>query len=260
MIEILHKPRKRSRFLRFWRPYRPKVFAIFAFRYDAHLVPAFLQNIEPFVDGWVSYDDRKSTKPLTTDPERQIPMIEAAHAAGADWILALDPDHRVEDRFTDKIDELTSERGRFAWSFRLREMYSPTEYRTDGLWGKKRRRRLYPIYDDLFPIAERGSFPTAAFHASFVPNGYGTRQSGVNIYHLKMLTAERRKARRDIYKAVDPGMDFQTVGYDYLADDTGAEFKSIRPGREYSPPHVEDGGLWMPEPAQVVNSETYRDQ
>ena len=39
----------------------------------------------------------------------------------------------------------------------------------------------------------------------------------------------------------------QQLGYDYLADDAGAEFEAIPHGREYTPAHHEDGGLWMPQ-------------
>ena len=36
------------------------------------------------------------------------------------------------------------------------------------------------------------------------------------------------------------------VGHDYLANDDGLRLKRIGVGREYDPPHDEDGGLWMP--------------
>ncbi|MHB9448567.1 hypothetical protein ACYG9R_17570 [Mesorhizobium sp. RSR565B] len=39
------------------------------------------------------------------------------------------------------------------------------------------------------------------------------------------------------------------MGYDYLADEAGAVFEQIPPGRDYHPPHVDDGGLWMAVPA-----------
>jgi hypothetical protein len=59
-----------------------------------------------------------------------------------------------------------------------------------------------------------------------------------------MLTPERRQARSRLYKLLDPENRFQPIGYDYLADDLGATFETIPPGREYLPPHEEDGGLW----------------
>ena len=76
---------------------------------------------------------------------------------------------------------------------------------------------------------------------------YRILDSGLNLYHLKMITRARREARRDLYNRLDPDRRFQPIGYDYLADDQGAVLKPIRPGREYHPPHNDDGGLWMPE-------------
>ena len=251
-IEISLRPRPKRRGWRFWFTPHPKVIAVFAFRYDAHLVPGLLQNIEPFIDGWVSYDDRANTAPPTTEPQRRHALIEAAHAAGANWILAVDPDERFEDRLKDRMVELTAKRGRFAWSFNFREMYSPTEYRVDGLWGRKRQRRLFPIFDGLFPIAERHSFSTKPFHGEWAPNGYKIRHSHVNLYHLKMIAPARREARRDLYNALDPDREFQKIGYDYLADETGARFERMAPQRAYSPPHIDDGGLWMADPAKIV--------
>lgn len=251
-IEISLRPRPKRRGWRFWYARQPNVIAIFAFRYDAHLVPGLLQNIEPSIDGWVSYDDRTSVNPPTTEPQRRRVLMEAAHAAGANWILAVDPDERFEEGLKDRIPQLTAKRGRFAWSFNFREMYSPTEYRVDGLWGAKRRRRLFPIFDDLFPIAERRSFSTKLLHREWAPKGYKTRHSQLNLYHLKMIAPARREARRDLYNALDPGREFQKIGYDYLADETGARFERIPPQRAYSPPHVEDGGLWMPDPTKIA--------
>lgn len=251
-IEISLNPRPPLRRWRYWRAARPKVIAVFAFRYDAHLVPGLLQNISPFVDGWVSYDDRERQNAISTDPQRRHPLIEAAHAAGAEWILAADPDERFEDRLKEKIDRLTAVRDRIAWSFRFRELYSPGEYRVDGEWAKKRQKKLFAVFDDLFPIAARRSFPEKPFHGEWTPKGYERRLADVNVYHLKMIARARREARRDLYTALDPDRKMQAIGYDYLADETGAEFERIAPERAYSPPHVEDGGLWMPDPAKIA--------
>ncbi|MDX8451038.1 hypothetical protein, partial [Mesorhizobium captivum] len=54
-----------------------------------------------------------------------------------------------------------------------------------------------------------------------------------------------RAARRDLYNLLDPDRRLQQVGYDYLADETGAVLEAIPPGRDYFPAHTDDGGLWM---------------
>ncbi len=68
-----------------------------------------------------------------------------------------------------------------------------------------------------------------------------------------MITPERRQARAALYNHLDPDRRMQRIGYDYLADDRGAEFERIAPDRAYLPAHREDGGLWMP----VVQAAAY---
>jgi hypothetical protein len=56
---------------------------------------------------------------------------------------------------------------------------------------------------------------------------YPLKKTDLNIYHLKMITKERRSARRDLYNALDPKLAFQAIGYGYLADDDGAVLERI---------------------------------
>lgn len=223
----------------------PKVMAVFSYRYDAHLVPALIENLTPFVDGWVSLDDRANPNPMSDDPTRQARLLETAHAAGADWVLAVDPDERYEARLEQVMPVLTAVKLPIAWSFRLREMYTPDSYRTDGVWGQKRQTRLFPLFDDLFPVAQSGRFGRKDFHGPWYPSGYLKRRTDIDLYHLKMIDPARRAHRRDVYKALDPTNRLQSIGYDYLADESGCVLTPIPRGRSYHPPHVEDGGVWM---------------
>ena len=86
---------------------RPNVVAIFSFRYDAHLVPDLITNIAPVVDGWVAYDDRASTEVFSNEWVRRKALIETAQSLGARWILAIDPDERVERRLANRLPRLT---------------------------------------------------------------------------------------------------------------------------------------------------------
>lgn len=230
---------------------RPTVLAVFSYRYDAHLVPDLLANIEPIVDGWVSWDDRNATASFTGDTERRKVLIEAAHKAGAQWILAVDPDERFEVGTAARLRQLVRMPGAVCWTFELREMYTPTAYRVDGVWGRKRQKRLFPVFDNQFPIAEKGTFGSNPLHDAWVPPSYRTLNSRLNLYHLKMIDPARRAARRDLYNALDPDRRYQKIGYDYLADDTGLELEEIPPGRRYLPPHTDDSGLWMADPARL---------
>jgi hypothetical protein len=73
------------------------------------------------------------------------------------------------------------------------------------------------------------------------------RVADYNIYHLKMMTPERRRGRRDLYKHLDPDRQIQQMGYDYLADEEGLELETVPFGRDFRPSYEEDNGLWMAE-------------
>ncbi|MFO1017928.1 MAG: hypothetical protein U1E03_10045 [Hyphomonadaceae bacterium] len=220
---------------------RPDVLAVFSFRYDAHLVPALLANIEPMVDGWVFYDDRAGEGVFSNEVRRRTLLLNAARDAGARWALAVDPDERFEAPLASHLRALTAHPGR-CYSFALREMYSPTAYRIDGVWGGKRQARLLSLEQGVIVPEGDLHLPWSRFvgHAR-------VEHTDFNLYHLKMITRARRVARAALYNHLDPNGAMQQLGYDYLADDAGAEFEAIPHGREYTPAHHEDGGLWMPQ-------------
>lgn len=225
---------------RFKRKQAPRIIAIFSFRYDYHLVGDLIANIEPMVDGWASFDDRRSEQAFSFEPQRRRDLVKAAAALGADYILGIDPDERLEQRAATRLRQLAAAGPLRAWSFRLRELYAPDLYRVDGVWGRKRQFRLFPV----FPAEE---LTGPELHGRWFPDRFERGNTGLNLYHLKMIAPRRRQARRDLYKRLDRECRFQKIGYDYLTDEEGAEFETIAPGRRYLPEHVDDGGLWMPE-------------
>ncbi len=225
MLTVEVPAKKRSGVAGLWRP---MIVAVFSYRYDRHLVPDLIANIAPLVDGWISWDDRQSDEAFSSDTGRRQVLIEAAHAAGAQWVLAVDPDERFEVDAASRIRWLARMPGEVCWTFELKEMYTPTAYRSDGIWGRKRQKRLFPIFDHQFPIPARGSFTSNPLHDAWVPKSYRTLHSRLNLYHLKMIDPARRVARRDLYNALDPAWQYQKVGYDYLADEAGATFEEIR--------------------------------
>lgn len=217
-----------------------RVVAVFSFRYDAHLVPALIANITPFVDGWIVYDDRGASSVFSGEVQRRTALLNAAREAGAAWALAIDPDERFEVALAGKMPDLLGHASARAHTFPLRELYSPAHYRVDGVWGIKRQARLLSLSEGIVT-------PPGDLHlswASFIPNAY-PNDTDINLYHLKMITPERRKARAALYNHLDPNGVMQTIGYDYLADETGMELEAIGTERGYLPPHQEDGGLWM---------------
>ena len=227
-------------------PGEPMVLAAFSFRHDAHLVPDLIENIRPGVHGIVTWDDRGSAEALSDEMARRQSLLAAARGLGADWLLTPDPDERFERGIADWLPELLAEGDRLLWSFLLHEMFSPTEIRTDGLWGRKTVMRL-------FPLAAARIDPSRALHGPWVADDsrWVHRTSGIGLYHLRMASPIRRKLRRDLYAAADPARAFQVVGYDYLADERGMVLEPVSVSRGFHPPFSEDHGLWSPDPGQL---------
>lgn len=221
----------------------PRVMAVFSYRYDAHLVPDLIANVAPMTDGWVAWDDTGGGDLFGDEVKRRRALLVAAREAGASWALAVDPDERFEAALAADIDRLIAIDEPVAYTFALRELYGPLEYRVDGLWGEKCQARLLYLgggVTDSTPERLHSSW------AWFVP-GHELRPTRFNLYHLKMIAPRRRLARARLYRHLDPASQWQAIGYDYLADESGARFEAIPPGREYQPPHVDDDELWMPE-------------
>jgi hypothetical protein len=60
----------------------------------------------------------------------------------------------------------------------------------------------------------------------------------VNVYHLRMIDEERRVQRRDFYNRIDPEGAYQSIGYDYMTDETGLVVEEIPEGRGFHPAYV----------------------
>lgn len=225
---------------------QPRILAVFSYRYDAHLVPDFLENIRPGVHGYVAWDDRSAEAALSDEPTRRARLFAAARDLGADWQLAPDPDERLERGFAGYLPGLIAQGDRMVWNFILREMFDNAHVRTDGPWGGKSKVILFPM--DAAKID-----PQALLHAPRVADGAGyiRRESRIIVYHLRMASAARRQLRRDLYAAADPDRRFQSIGYDYLADERGMVLEPLPQGRDFVPPFVDDHGLWSPDPAEV---------
>lgn len=225
---------------------QPLIVAVFSYRYDAHLVPDLIENIRPGVHGFVAWDDRNADVALSDEPDRRSRLFDAARALGADWLLTPDPDERLETGFSGWLPDLIAEGDRTIWNFTVREMFSPTHYRTDGPWGGKSR-------VNLFPVAAAKVDPALLLHARTVGDGDGfiLRDARINIYHLRMATPARRQLRRDLYAAADPERRFQPIGYDYLADECGMRLEPIPEKRGFLPAFVDDNGLWSPDPGAL---------
>jgi hypothetical protein len=216
----------------------PVLFAVFAFRHDAHLVPDLLRNIS-FVDGVVSHDDRDNPEPWFDEGNVRSRLIDDARARGAEWVLVIDPDERLERGAGEVIRSfMRAHDGRaLLGGFRFRELWTPTSFRSDGIWGEKRKFALFSVIDGLEMSQAPVHTPRHPLNAE-----YQRAMLDLNIYHLKMLSSSARTARRDLYTALDPSRAFQPIGYDYLTDETDLALTMIPSTRRFGPRRP---GWWL---------------
>jgi hypothetical protein len=238
------------------RPRRQRLVALLACRDESALLPGYLRNVAPHVDGIVALDDGSSDgsadllahsphvlEVLRIPPDRPAwdevgnyrRLVKAALATGATWAISLDADERVERRFRARAERVIA-RGRpfgfSAYAVRLRELWgAPDRFRADGVWGRKAPPRLFALRADH-------AFDERALHAAKVPlqarRGGRVPLADLEVYHLRMIRPEDRRARRERYERLDPEARWQPrEGYAYLTDETGLELRAVDPRRGY---------------------------
>jgi len=235
-----------------------RLVALVAVRNECSLLPGWLRNVAPHVDGIIGLDDGSaddSGERLAASPEvhrvirnpvgrpRREEMadyrrlVQAAVEWGADWAISLDADERLEWSFRSRVEAVMRREmlsGRSAYSLRLRELWdSRRHYRVDGIWGRKSVARL-------FRLAPGQPFEDRRLHGSKVPAESPTSPrrrvpvADLELYHLAMLTPESRRARREKYERLDPDERWQPrVGYSYLTDESGLELSEVPAQRAF---------------------------
>jgi glycosyl transferase family 2 len=237
---------------------RLRLLATLAVRDELRFLPGFFANVAPHVDGVVALDDGShdgSCDFLASRPEVleviEIPadrdrwdepgnhrlLVAAARRHGADWVLSLDADERLELRFRPRAERVIrrgSRLGLTAYAVRLRELWgAPDQVRVDGIWATKAPARLFRVQaDDVFD--------DRPLHGSKAPLD-AKRVRGqlpladLEVYHLRMIDAAGRRARRERYERADPEARFQPgIGYAYLTDETGLKLRTISRRRRYA--------------------------
>lgn len=220
-------------------------------------LPGFFKSVSPHVDGIIGLDDQsvdgsgdyvreqpKVLEVLTVahgvqeeleDGLNHRALTEAAWEHGADWLLGLDADERLEQDFRRRAEREIDRAvalGHDALWLHFRELWDePDRYRVDGVWGQKRKACLYRadrghVFDDKRVHAIWASMP--------VPQD-DWPQADLAIYHLRMLDPADRAGRAARYERIDPDHAIQTIGYDYLLDESGLELERIPAGRGYVP-------------------------
>jgi glycosyltransferase involved in cell wall biosynthesis len=238
---------------------RTRVICVTPFRNERRYLPDFLANVAPQVDGIIAVDDGSvdgsgdivAAHPSVLEVIRIAPrephrwnelrnrrlLVDAAGRYGAEWVIALDADERLERGFRDRMERIIAGAGSDgpqAYAVTFREMWdAPGQYRMDGVWGRKRSARLFRLRPDH-------DFGSRALHGHWAPeNSRGPDGAFVLadliVYHLRMIEAADRERRMRRYLALDPDRRWQAVGYEYLVDTTGLMVETLPPGREYEP-------------------------
>jgi len=235
-----------------------RLVVVFGIKYEpGWLVRDMKRNLAPWVDDFAVVDcrSRKSELWIHEGEYRRL-QREAAKRARADWVLVTSPDERWEDGAGEIIRPLIEgHKNKTIFNFLLREMWTPTSYRVDKLWGRKRRARLFP----LLPGQKSSRSRIQAGPAPVGVGGYERRTLDLNIYHLKMIEPANRVLRAEVFEALDPDYHYQSrdpkrltarrkeldpegvllkYGYHYLYNEDGIELEEIPDGRGYSPPYI----------------------
>jgi len=233
-----------------------RLLALLPIRNHAHYLPGLLANLAPQVDGIIALDDGSTDgtgellenspnvlEVLHNPPDRpawdemgdHAKLLDAAARHGAEWVLSIDADERVERDFRRRCERVIR-RGRWlgytAYGLRLRELWdSRDRFRVDGIWGRKTAPRLYKLRPD-HRLDRRKLHGSKAPKQARIEGRYPI--ADLDVYHLGMLTAELREARRKRYETLDPTARWQpTIGYAYLTDSSGLQLREISAGREY---------------------------
>jgi hypothetical protein len=234
-----------------------RLLALLAVRDQIGYLRGYVANLAPQVDGIIALDDGStdgsaefldsldevlellrvpSDRPRWDEPGNHRALIAAALRHGAEWVVCVDADERVEREFRERAERVIR-RGRLlgieAYALRLRELWDSTDqYRVDGIWGTKAVARLFraradhhfdtrPLHGHKAPLQARvrGRFPLA----------------DIDVYHLRMIHREERAARRRRYELADPDSRWQPgIGYAYLTDERGLRLQRMPPGRGYA--------------------------
>lgn len=208
-----------------------KIVACLGWKYEPKwLIDELKENLS-WVDDFAIVDCRDRDELWIHEGEYRQLQRKLAKEKGADWVLITSADERWEKNAGEIIRPLVDDnKNKVIYEMNLRELYTPTAFRWDGIWANKLRRRIYPLLSGQ-------TMKYQSIQCSSVPQDpdYQVKYIDVNIYHLKMIEPQNRVLRARVFNVLDPTKEFQPIGYDYLADEHGILLKDIMEGREYYP-------------------------
>jgi glycosyltransferase involved in cell wall biosynthesis len=260
--------RRRSRPAR-----RVRLLALVSVRNEADRLPSFLADLARHVDGIVALDDGSTDgsdailaahasvvelvrvpadRPAWDDLGNHRRLVGAAVAHGAEWIVSIDADERLERGFRSRAERVIARGARLgytAYAVRFRELWDDAAHvRVDGVWGAKAQPRLFRARADH-------AFSQRPVHGAKAPlqsmwRGGRLPVADLFIYHLGMIDPADRIARRARYEALDPTGVWQPgLGYAYLTDERGLRRRRVPRRRGFVAPVAStDGGRRVTSP------------
>lgn len=202
-----------------------RLVAGYAFKYEPDWLIEDLRENLSWVDGFVSLNQRDRTDELWSPRSERVAALQSlARDIGAEWMLIMDPDERLEDRAEVVVRALIEHDPKARFTFNFRELFSPTEYRVDGVWGQKTRRRLFHLSQLRAP----------------------RMRVDLNIYHLKHIEPGNGALRSRVFQQANY-WDNHRLGFEYLADEEGMVLESIPEGRGYRPAYDRPYRFEVPE-------------
>ncbi len=225
-------------------------------RDDARFLPGMLRNVGAQVDGIIALDDGSTDgtvrlleecphvlellrnppdRPHYDEPGGHQRLVKAALQHGAEWIMSVDADERLEKDFRTRAERVIRRGQRFGlegFSVRTRDLWDSLDcFRVDGIWGRKSQPRLFRASADH-------QFDSRALHGAKTPlqaKVFGmVPLADLFFYHMRMVRSDDRGARRRRYETLDPDARFQPdIGYAYLTDERGIRLRRVPAARGY---------------------------
>lgn len=221
-----------------------RVIAVYARRHEPQWLIDDMRTNLRWVDGFAEVDDRDRDPAEAWGHEGQMRarQRQAAIDAEADWVLVMDPDERLEDRAGQVLRPLLArDRGDVIYRLRLREMFTPSQYRVDGKWGLYRRARLYPVRDGQVMSGK-------PIHAPPVPinKDYRRIELDVNLYHLKMIEPANRARRTRAYAAAEAQHGVAARNWGPMSRSGGMRLQAVPLARRFTPPYTRPYVIGVP--------------